>query len=497
MDVAATGIPGLDIILHGGFPTNRIYLIEGSPGTGKTTLALQFLMTGRDAGEPTLYITFSESTDELRQMAKSHHWSLDGITFFELNAVDPELRVETVNTLFHPSEVELNEVTESLLAQIRRINPRRIAFDSLSEMRLLAQSPLRYRRQLLALKQFFRSQDCTVLLLDDAYQFSGDRQIQTLVHGIVSLENMAPEYGQERRRLRVTKLRAVPLLGGLHDYKIRTGGLEVFPRIVAGERFSPNELKSASSGVPELDKMLGSGLDRGSSTLLIGAAGTGKSGLATLYASAAAKRGERAAAFLFDEIIPTYLARAESLGMSLQPYLDSKRLSLRQIDPAELSPGEFGDLIRHAVEKEGVRLIIVDSLNGYLQAMASDRALTSQFHELLTYLGQNSVSTIMVVAQTGLIGSAMASPVDVSYLADNVILLRYFEAGGAIRKAISVVKKRSGYHETTIREYNLSMDGIKLGDPLTEFRGVLTGVPVYLGGDSPLLNADESKKPIL
>lgn len=478
---ASTGIAGLDDVLGGGLPGRRLYLIEGSPGVGKTTLALQFLLEGVRAGERCLYVTLSETAEELAGVAASHGWSLEGIVVHELSS--DEAAGQTVNTLFHPSEVELAETTEAVLRRVSEVQPQRVVFDSLSEMRLLAQSALRYRRQVLALKQYFIGRECTVLLMDDNTSEVGDPQLRSIVHGVLELESVAPVYGGDRRRLRVRKLRGVMFRGGYHDYSIVRGGLVVTPRLVASEHpvdFAPG---TVSSGIDALDALTGGGLDRGSSALFMGPAGSGKSALAAHYAFAAAERGEHAALFCFDELPHTLLARSRALGVPLDEHAARGRVHVQQVDPSELSPGQFAAAVRSHVE-HGVRLVVIDSLNGYLHAMPEGQFLTAQMHELLAYLGQQGVTTIMVVAQHGLVGSAMAAPVDVSYLADSVLLFRYFEYAGEVRKAISVVKRRSGAHERTIRE--LRFDGaIRIGEPLHHFRGVLTGTPVPIDGPTP------------
>ena len=479
----ATGITGLDNILAGGFTPNRIYLIEGDPGSGKTTLSLQYLLEGRRSGERGMYVSLSETKEELEGVAHSHGWSLEGIHCYELLPSDENLLPDGQSRLFHPSEVELSDTTRSILAEVERNQPTRIVFDSLSEMRLLAQHPLRYRRQVLALKQFFIGRKCTVLLLDDRTATDNDLQLHSLAHGVISLEHLAQEYGAERRRLRVLKMRGRSFRGGFHDFMIRTGGLEVFPRLVAAEHHRHVEGEPAKSGVAELDKLTGGGLHRGTSALLMGPAGCGKSTIATQYAVAAAERGERAVLFAFDESVATLVMRSEGLGIPLRKHLDAKRIHIQQVDPGELSPGEFIHAIRRAVERDGARMVVVDSLNGYMNAMPEERFLTIQLHEMLTYLGQQGVVTLMVVAQKGLLGAGMQTPVDASYLADTVIALRYFEARGALRRAISVVKKRSGAHEDTLREMSLRRGGIVVGEPLHDFHGVLSGIPMVATGD--------------
>jgi circadian clock protein KaiC len=477
----ATGSAGLDSILEGGFPANRLYLVEGDPGTGKTTLALKFLLEGARRGEPVLYVTLSETKEELTAVARSHGWSLEGVTLHELVPPEESLKAEAQYTIFHPSEVELGETTRLVIEEVERIQPRRVVFDSLSEMRLLARDPLRYRRQILALKQFFSGRKSTVLLLDDRTSAAADLQVQSIAHGVLMLEQMELDYGAERRRLRVSKLRGSRFRGGFHDFTIKTGGIEVYPRLVAADHRQDFKTDAVTSGVAEFDALLGGGLDRGTATLIMGPAGSGKSSLAAHFAAEAAGRGEAAASFIFDEGVNTYLNRAAGLGLDLRAHVEAGLLKVQQVDPAELSPGEFAHAVCDAVTSGGARVVIIDSLNGYLQAMPDERFLTAQMHELLMYLNQQGVVTLLVMAQHGFMGAMMNSPVDVSYLADAVVLLRYFEAAGAIRRAISVVKKRTGPHEDTIRELRLSASrGVEVGEPLTAFRGVLTGVPVLI-----------------
>jgi len=480
-DLVTTGITGFDDIIGGGFTRNRLYLIEGNPGAGKTTLALHYLLEGARRGERGLYITLSETAEELQAVAASHGWSLDGVDLVELIPSDDSLRPDSQYTMFHPSEVELAETTKAVLAEVERINPQRVVFDSLSEMRLLAQNSLRYRRQILALKQFFIGRQCTVLLLDDRTAETTDLQLQSIAHGVVSLEQLAPEYGAERRRLCVQKLRGRKYRGGFHDFRIVRGGLSVYPRLIAAEHHEDFEDMAIISDVPELDTLLGGGLDRGTSALLLGPAGVGKSTLAIQYAVAAAHRGEKATLFAFDESIKTMLLRSKGIGIDLAAQIANGRVQVRQVNPAELSPGEFVQEVRQAVEQQGSRILIIDSLNGYLNAMPEERYLLTQLHELFTYLGQQGVTTFLLVAQHGLVGREMQAPVDASYLADTVIMLRYFEAHGEVRQAISVMKKRSGMHERTIRELRIDQGGLRVGPPLSVFQGVLNGTPQYIG----------------
>jgi circadian clock protein KaiC len=475
---AKTGIEGLDDILGGGLTPHRLYLFEGVPGSGKTTLALQFLREGARLGEPVLYVTLSETEHELRGVAASHGWGMEGITVRELVPSEDSLESDDQYTMFHPSEVELSETTKTVLADVERLKPARVVFDSLSEFRLLAGSPLRYRRQILALKQFFSGRQCTVLLLDDMTSTNHDLQVQSIAHGAVRLEQLYPEYGAERRRLIILKFRGVRFRGGYHDYVIQRGGIEVFPRLIASEHRPEPVNEKLASGIEQLDSLLGGGIERGTSTLIVGAAGTGKSSLAAQFVAAAAARGECAAMFVFDESTNTLLTRTAGLGIDLRTHVDSQRVTIQQIDPAELSPGQLVNAIRQAVIVRRVSVVVIDSLNGYLNAMPGERYLIIQLHELLTYLGQAGVATMLVGAHHGLIGSHMVTPVDASYLADAVILMRYFELKGEVHQAISVVKKRGGAHERTIREFRLESGRISVGRPLRDFRGILTGVPI-------------------
>jgi circadian clock protein KaiC len=482
---ASSGIPGLDDVLGGGFPTGHIYLVQGDPGVGKTTLGLQFLLAGRDAGEKTLYITLSETANELRSTAVSHGWDLSRIEIYEVGPGVEAVTAEN-NTLFHPSEVELGETTRRLLAEIERVAPSRVVIDSLSEVRLLSQTALRYRRQILAFKQLFSDRNITVLLLDDRSESGGDMHVESIAHGILDLEQLAPLYGAERRRLRVKKLRGVNFRGGNHDIKIRTGGVVVFPRLVAAEHHQSFSDGQISSGVPGLDSLLGGGLERGTTALLLGPAGTGKSAIAAVYASAVAGHGEKAALFLFEEGLATLTRRTTALGIPLAERIEEGRIAIRQVDPAELSPGEFAHSIRESVEQGGARLVVIDSLSGYYNAMPEETFLTLHLHELFTYLRQKGVVVLLTLAQRGFAGN-MQSSIDMSFLSDTVILLRFFEAGGEIRKAISVPKKRAGKHETAIREFAIDKRGLHVGEPLRGFQGILTGTPSYVGETSGLM----------
>jgi circadian clock protein KaiC len=496
----STGVPGLDRILCGGLPANHLYLIEGDPGTGKTTLALQFLLEGFRVGERGLYVTLSETKSELLSVAASHGWSLDGIGLFELASLEQRLQAAEQYTVFHPSDVELSETTKRICEEVERIQPARVVFDSLSEVRLLARDPLRYRRQVLALKQFFAGRRCTVLLLDDRTSKETDLQLQSIAHGVIRMERMAVEYGGTRRRLTAAKMRGLQFREGFHDFSIQPGGLVVYPRMVAAENKAPQNSKAgaqreeAKSGIAELDALLGGGVHYGTSTLVLGPAGSGKSTLLTQYAVALATRGERVACYLFEETRENFLERSSGLGLDLRAQVENGRVRLEQIDPAEISPGEFSHRVRTAVEGEmgnnAARVVVIDSLNGYLNAMPSESFLLIQMHELLTYLNERGVLTLMILAQHGLVGSAMQTPVDVTYLADTVLVLRYFEAFGEVKLAIAVIKKRTGGHERSIREFHISPDGLQIGRPLKDFEGVLTGVPTFTGKRETLIQQD-------
>lgn len=485
-DFISTGVEALDSVLGGGITPNRLYMIEGIPGAGKTTLGLQFLLEGARLGESALYITLSETEDEVRAIAVSHGWDLSGVQILQVVPSEQTLMPGEQYTVFQPDEVELGETTKSILAEVERRKPSRVVFDSLSELRLLAGSPLRYRRQIMGMKQFFVGRQCTVFVLDDRTATAEDPQLQSIAHGIVALEQSHPAYGGERRRLRIVKYRGVPFVGGFHDFVIRRGGLVVFPRLVASANRREVAPGSVTSNIVGLDELLGGGLERGTSTLLTGAPGTGKSTIAAAFAAAAAQRGENAAMYLFDETLSTLRKRMRGLGIDLDPLIESGRLHVQPVDPAELSPGEFAHLVADQARERHVAVVVIDSLNGYLNAMPDEKFLNAQLHEMLTYLGQMGVATLLVSVQQGLIGS-MQSPVDASYLADAVLILRYFESQGRVRQAVSVLKKRSGAHERTLREFVIDSDGVRVGQPLSSFHGVLTGVPVYSGAQEPLL----------
>lgn len=480
-----TGIPGLDQVLEGGLTPNRIYLVEGNPGAGKTTLALQFLLEGVRCGEPVLYMTLSESALELESVARSHDWSLEGVTIREYVMHEASFGEDQV-TMFHPAEVELGETLGRMLSDVDELRPARVVLDALSELRLLAETTIRYRRQLLAFKQFFLKRRCTVLLLDDCSSMPGDPHVQSVLHGVLMLESIRTEYGGDRRQLRVGKLRGRGYRTGAHDYEIRRGGLQVFPRLVASEHVLEFERRPIRSGIDALDTMLGGGPIAGTSMLLTGPAGTGKTTIAMQYAISAARRGERAAVFSFDETHATLRSRLAEIGLDPDPLVAAGSLQMRQVDPVQLSPGEFEHLVRLAVEQDGARVIVLDSLNGYLNAMPAERHLVAQLHELLAYLANCGVVSLLVIGQRGMVGTAYDAPVDASYLSDSLVLLRFFESGGRVRKAISVTKKRGGGHEDTVRELVIDRAGIAVGEPLSDFRGVLTGVPEYLGAGDAL-----------
>jgi len=486
---ASTGIPGLDQLLRGGLPSNRMHLIEGEPGTGKTTLALQFLLEGRRLGDGGLYVTLSETTEELNHVAASHGWTLDGVTTFQLAPIAE--RAVDEYTLYHPAEIELADLTKTVLERVEAARPARVVFDSLSELRLLARDPLRYRRQILGLKDFFARSPSTVLLLDDHSAVEADLQLRSLAHGVLLLEHLPFEYGRARRRLRVVKLRGTAVTEGFHDFIIARGGLTVFPQLDAEDTGAARPPVPVASGLAELDALLGGGLTWGTTTLFIGPAGVGKSTVAAQYFCGAANPTAKAAVFLFDERRATFVARCDALGMHASERIASGNLIVQQIDPGVASPGEFAHMVRRCVENDGVRLVGIDTLNGYLNAIPTTDVPVTRMHELLTYLSERGVATLIVLAQHGIVGAAMPVPIDLSYLADAIVLLRFFEAEGQVRKAISVVKKRTGVHENSIRELKLGPDRIQVGEPLRQFQGILTGVPQYIGPSKPLISNDQ------
>ena len=483
---AQTGVAGLDDVLAGGLERGRLFLFEGSPGTGKTTAALSFLCAGASAGERTLYITLSETEEELRSSAASHGWRLDDIVVFELIPPESLLDENQQQTLLYSSDLELGETTRLILEAVDKHKPDRVVVDSLSEIRLLAQSSLRYRRQILALKHFFAKRRNTVLLLDDLTTDTHDKTVHSVAHAVVRLEELTPEYGAERRRLRIVKYRGRRFRGGYHDFTIKTGGLEVHPRLVAAEHRTVFDRSQIGSGVAELDALLGGGLERGSSALILGPAGTGKSLFAIQFATAAIARGEKAALFIFDEELGLLYDRMRGLGIDIESMKETGQLLIIAVDAAELAPGEFAARVRKCVSESGIKTVVIDSLNGYQAAMPEEHNLVLHMHELLQYLNRQGATTFLTVAQHGLVGE-MKSPVDVTYLADTVILLRYFEALGKVRRAVSVIKKRAGRHETTIREYSIQNGGLTVGEPLSEFQGVLRGVPTFVGKGAGLL----------
>jgi circadian clock protein KaiC len=488
----SSGIAGLDNILGGGLTRDRIYLIEGEPGTGKTTTGLQFLVEGAKNGESVVYITLAETSSELQGVGESHGWNMEGIHIQEVLPSENLLQPEAQYTMFHPSEVEMGTTMQLILTAIEERKPTRVVIDSLSELQLLADTPLRYRRQVLALKQFFASRSCTVMMLDDRTAAGIDLQVRSIAHGVITLEQSVKEYGAERRRVRVVKYRGMAFRGGMHDYDIQYGGLCVYPRLVAAESRVMEMRVQLKSGLVALDSLLGGGLEEGTSTLIAGPPGTGKSSLAAQFVAAAAERGQSSAMFLFEEAANNLLNRADGLGMRVRGPYDKGLLTIQQIDPAELSPGEFATAVCRAAD-QGAKVVVIDSINGYLNAMPDERFLTTHLHELLTYLGQRGVVTILVGVQQGMLGGQMSTTVDASYLADNVLMLRYFEHDGEVKQAVSVFKKRGSLHERTIRQFSMSAEGIHVGEVLRGFRGILTGVPVYLGPTGTAGNDTEVK----
>jgi len=491
MDGVTTGISGLDDILGGGLERGRVFLLEGDPGTGKTTIALQFLLAGLAAGERGLFITMSETEDELRAAAASHGWSLEGLDIFELVPPESLLDDDQQQSLLYSSDLELGETTKRIFEAFELVRPERVALDSLSEIRLLAQSSLRYRRQILALKHYFARKSTTVLMLDDLTSESNDKTVHSVAHGVLALSEMVRDYGIERRRARVVKFRGRKFRGGYHDFIIETGGVRVFPRLVSAEHRADFNRSQVPSDSPELNALLGGGVERGSSVLILGPAGTGKSLMTLTFLAGATARGECSAMFVFDEELSLLIDRAKGLGIDIQAMVDSGRLVIEQVDAAEMSPGELSQKVRRCVEEHGARTVVIDSLNGYQAAMPEENSLVLHMHELLQYLNRRGATTFLTVAQHGLVGD-MKSPVDVTYLADTVILLRYFEAVGRVRRAVSVIKKRTGAHEDTIREYRIGNQGILFGEPLVAFQGVLRGVPTLVGEDTTLLEAAAS-----
>ena len=492
-DSASTGIAGLDTVLNGGLPLRHLYLVEGTPGSGKTTLALQFLLAGRDAGERGLYVTLSETSEELAQVAQSHGWTLDGIEVYDLVS-DEGLSEEAEQTILHPSEFELGETTRDVMRLVGELKPHRVVFDSLSELRLLAQSALRYRRQILALKRYFSQLGCSVLMLDDKSVGDGDQQLHSIAHGVLHLEQNTSTYGPDKRRLRVVKMRGRKFRSGDHDFELDRGGLTLFPRLTAAEHRGSYNAEPVSTGTPAFDAMLGGGLSPGSNLLLAGPAGIGKSTTATSCAVAAMRRGEKVGYYLFDENLVTLRRRSAALGLDIDPFMASGQLVIRSLDPAEVSPGQFAHAVRNAVEIDGVQMVVIDSLNSYLQAMPGGQFLLLQIHELLTYLNHKGVVTVIILSLHGTVGE-MRSDIDLSYLSDAMVYYRFFEARGRVLKAISVLKSRTLAHETTIREFRVGPDGIEIGEPLVDFQGILAGTVQYAGRQALLSEGGDATNP--
>lgn len=490
-DRLSTGVTGLDEILGGGLPGGHMYLLEGDPGAGKTTLALQFLLEARNRNDTALYVTLSESIRELQQIVRSHGWSIEGLNLLETLPSVETLLPEDQYTVFQPADVELANTFKRISDEVNRLNPVCVVIDSLAELRILSHDLSRYRRHLLALKQFFESRRCTVLLLDNVGSAGSERydaSVLSVVHGVFRLEHLNRIYGLQRRRIEIVKLRGASFYGGYHDYEIETGGVRVYPRLAAVNHNPAEHEPGSLSGVGELDSLLGGGLDRGTSTLIIGPAGAGKSSIALQYATAAADRGEYGMVFTFDEGLRTLFQRARELKLNLAKHVQEGTLLVKQLDPGEITPGSFIQQIRVAVERQRLRVLVLDSVNGFMAALADQHEMMPQLHELISYLNERNVVTILVMAQYGILGSSMATPVDVSYLADTVVLLRFFEAHGRVRRAISVVKKRSGGHEHSIREFQIGPGGIVVGAPVTDFHGVLSGSPVFVGASEQLMN---------
>ena len=481
-----TGVAGLDNILHDGLQSGHVYLIEGDPGSGKTTLGMQFLLQGIANGEPSLYVTLAESREELETVSISHGFDISKMEIFEVQPPELAEKGSDQYTVFHPSDIELVDVMQSILSKLKAMQAGRIVFDSMSEIRMLARDPLRYRRQILSLKQFFVGRNSTVLLLDDRTGDRSDTQLQSICHGAIRMEALQREYGPQRRQIQVLKMRATMFREGQHDYKIEKGGLQVYPRLISGEhRAAKIDRSTLPSGLVELDQLFGGGVSRGSTTLCMGPAGSGKSTIATKFLESAAERGERGLMFILDETLDSLMTRCRGLGIPLEEHCNSGIIRIERLDPAQISPGEFIARIRADVEGNGCKVVIIDSLNGLLNAMQENTMLV-QLHELFSYLNHKGVTTFLIMAQFGVLGTQMGSPLDVSYLADNVLLFRYFEWRGAVKQAVSVMKRRSGPHERSIRELRLTPNRIEIGGSLQDFEGVLTGVPKFVGDFKPL-----------
>jgi circadian clock protein KaiC len=497
-ETASSGIPELDVILRGGFPRDRMCLLEGSPGSGKTTLALQFLLAGAAVAEKTAYITFSETATELKQSAKSHGWSLAPISIIDLTKMSPDLGVGDQYTVLHPADVELAETSTDLLQRIKKLGPKRLVLDSLSELRMVARDPLRYRRQILALKQALADLGCTVLFLDDLTGGAGaDLLLQSIAHGVIQLTSDETGHGALHRRIKVTKMRGVPFIEGTHDFRIATGGIKVFPRLTPSfEQIAPNGVQAGpplASGNAELDAVIGGPIPWGFGVMIVGPPGIGKSSLAAQFAVSAASHGKKVCMYSFEESTATLLARCENLGIDLAKPVKKGQIELQRVDPSHITPGQVTHDISTCIEKNHAGMVVIDSLNGYLQAMSSDRSFIVHLHELLTYLNSRGVITILVSAQHGILNAEQAR-FEATYLADLVILLRYFEAQGAVRQAVSVIKNRSQEHERTIREFEAGKKGIRIGEPLRQFQGVLTGTPAFSGESGTLIREQDETK---